>query len=97
MGERGTDVSTNVFFEAMNEVSDRYYEEAANYQAPKRWWVKWVVMAAYSLCGSFLCCEILPSARDRGAEHSDGIVVDEPTPTVPGGYIRTRDIHFNEW
>ena len=46
MGERGTDVSTNVFFEAMNEVSDRYYEEAANYQAPKRWWVKWGVMAA---------------------------------------------------
>ena len=50
--------------EAISEVNDKYYEEAANYQPKqkKRPWVKWGAIAA-CLClvivGSFLVPHIL--------------------------------------
>lgn len=39
-------MSTKLFFEAMNKVSDQYYEEAANYQHKRRGWVKLTSLAA---------------------------------------------------
>lgn len=39
-------MNTRQFFEAMNEVSDKYYEEAANYHSKKHKWIKWSAMAA---------------------------------------------------
>lgn len=41
-------MNTKLFSEAMNEVNDRYYEEAANYQVKKKknGWLKWGAMAA---------------------------------------------------
>lgn len=39
-------MSTKLIFEAMNEVSDQYYEEAENYQHRKRGWVKLTSLAA---------------------------------------------------
>lgn len=43
------------FAEAMNEVNDKYYEEAANYQCKKHRWVKWSTVAACLVVALALC------------------------------------------
>ena len=44
-------MNAKLFSEAMNEVNDKYYEEAANYQCQKYRWVKFTSLAA---CASIL-------------------------------------------
>jgi hypothetical protein len=39
-------MNTKLFSEAISEVSDKYYEEAANYHCKKHGWIKWSAMAA---------------------------------------------------
>ena len=39
-------MNTKLFSEAISEVSDKYYEEAANYHCKKYGWIKWSAMAA---------------------------------------------------
>lgn len=39
-------MNAKLFSEAMNEVNDMYYQEAANYQYKKRGWIKWGTLAA---------------------------------------------------
>ena len=34
-------MNTKLFSEAISEVSDKYYEEAANYHCKKYGWIKW--------------------------------------------------------
>lgn len=53
-------MNTKLFSEAMNEVNDRYYEEAANYQAKKKknGWLKWGTIAA-CLCVA-ICMLVIP-------------------------------------
>lgn len=43
------------FSDAMNEVNDKYYEEAANYQCKKYRWTKWSMMAACLVVALALC------------------------------------------
>ena len=93
-------MSTKLFFEDMNEVSDQYYEEAEHYQAPKRRWVKWGGVAACLAVVALAAIAVVPSYfNHQGAElpeHLDGVVADDPTHATPGEYISMRDIHFNE-
>lgn len=63
-------MNTKLFSEAISEVGDKYYEEAANYQ-PKRkkqTWVKWGAIAA-CLClvviGSFVVPNIFDGNHDN--------------------------------
>ena len=72
-------MTTKLFSEAISEVGDKYYEEAANYHCKKHGWVKWSAMAACltvvlftALSGFFP--QIFPSARyytTRQSERSD--------------------------
>ena len=39
-------MNTKLFSEAMSEVNDKYYEEAANYHCKKHGWVKYTSLAA---------------------------------------------------
>ena len=39
-------MTTKLFSEAISEVGDKYYEEAANYHCKKHGWIKWSAMAA---------------------------------------------------
>ena len=39
-------MNTKLFSEAISEVGDKYYEEAANYHCKKHRWIKWSAMAA---------------------------------------------------
>ena len=39
-------MNTKLFSEAISEVGDKYYEEAANYHCKKHGWIKWSAMAA---------------------------------------------------
>ena len=39
-------MNPKLFSEAMSEVNDKYYEEAANYQCKKYGWGKWTTVAA---------------------------------------------------
>lgn len=93
-------MSAKLIFEAMNEVSDRYYEEAENYQAPKRRWVKWGGVAACLAVVALAAIAVIPSYFHQQSiespEHPDSIVVDDPTPATPGVYISLSDIRFNE-
>lgn len=62
-------MNTKMFSEAMGEVDDKYYEEAANYQ-PKRKksrWVKWGGAAAACLCLAAIGILVLPKLFGGGA------------------------------
>ena len=37
-------MNTKLFSEAMSEVNDKYYEEAANYHCKKHGWVKFIFL-----------------------------------------------------
>ncbi|KAB5740364.1 entericidin like toxin protein [Bifidobacterium adolescentis] len=51
-------MNAKLFSEAMSEVKDEYYEEAANYHCQKHRWIKWGVMAA-CLC-LIICVATIP-------------------------------------
>lgn len=48
-------MNAKLFSEAMNEVNDKYYEEAANYHCKKYRWKKWSIVAACLAAVLVLC------------------------------------------
>lgn len=48
-------MNSKLFSEAMSEVNDKYYEEAANYQCKKYRWTKWSAVAACLVVALALC------------------------------------------
>ncbi len=76
-GERGGFVSANLFFEAVGELGDRYYEEAARYRRGRaaRGWGKWAVAACLAVAAA-AALSVLPSFLNRQGA---------PPPIGPGG------------
>lgn len=74
------------FSEAMSEVSDVYYEEAASYRCKKHGWVKWTAMAACFTVLLFTALSVLPDHfRPQGTTPPDdpnGVFVDDPIDTT---------------
>ena len=67
-------MTTKLFSEAISEVGDKYYEEAANYHCKKHGWIKWSAMAACLTVVLFGSPQLFPSARyytTRQSERSD--------------------------
>lgn len=55
-------MNPKLFSEAMSEVNDKYYEEAANYQYKKRGWTKWGTLAACLLLAFIMSVPALAAA-----------------------------------
>ena len=53
-------MTTKLFSEAISEVGDKYYEEAANYHCKKHGWIKWSAMAACLTVVLFTALSVLP-------------------------------------
>ena len=96
-------MNTRRFFEAMNEVSDKYYEEAANYASKRksRGWLKDSYMAACLVVMLAAAIYALPNCLGQhgltNPNNPNGTVVDDPT--NPGSSIvdKTADvINMNE-
>ena len=65
-------MNTKLFSEAISEVGDKYYEEAANYHCKKHGWIKWSAMAACLTIVLFTAFSILPDYfHQRGATPPD--------------------------
>ena len=54
-------MTTKLFSEAISEVGDKYYEEAANYHCKKHGWIKWSAMAACLTVVLFTALSVLPN------------------------------------
>ncbi len=101
-------MNVKLFSEAMSEVGDKYYEEAANYHCKKHGWVKWSVMAACLTAALFTVFFILSDYfRRQGAappDNPNGVIVDNPadntdgdrTPTTSEIHVSMDNISFNE-
>ena len=70
-------MSANLFFEAVGELGDRYYEEAARYRRGRaaRGWGKWAVAACLAVAAA-AALSVLPSFLNRQGA---------PPPIGPGG------------
>lgn len=101
-------MNAKLFSEAMSEVSDKYYEEAANYHGKKHGWVKWSAMAACFIAVFFTFLSVLPRySRQQGTvppDNHNGVVADnstdtaddDTTPVAPEIHISMDNIFFNE-
>lgn len=101
-------MNAKLFSEAMSEVNDKYYEEAANYHCKKHGWVKWSAMAACLTVVLFTAFSVLPNYfRQQGTtppDNPNGVIVDNPTdnphddttPTTSEIHISMDNISFNE-
>ena len=101
-------MNAKLFSEAMSEVNDKYYEEAANYHYKKHGWVKWIAMAACLTLVLFAALSVLPDYfRQQGTtppDNPDGVIVENPIDTTDGDttpatseiYISMENIFFNE-
>ena len=96
-------MNTRQFFEAMNEVSDKYYEEAANYASKRKShsWLKGGYMAACLVVMLAAAIYVLPNFLGQhgitSPNNPNGTVVDNPT--NPGSAVvdKTADvINVNE-
>lgn len=96
-------MNTRRFFEAMNEVSDKYYEEAANYASKRKShsWLKGGYMAACLVVMLAAAIYVLPNFLGQhgitSPNNPNGTVVDDPT--NPGSSVvdKTADvINVNE-
>ena len=74
------------FSEAINEVDDKYYEEAANYQYKKPLWLKWGAMAA--------CLCVLISL---GAIISLVLNQNKPQLLTTEGHLEILSVELTEW
>lgn len=74
-------MNTKKFSEAMNEVDDKYYVEAANYQPMRRKnnWVKWAAMAA-------CLCLIVGGIYMYNLSHEGKIIVNQYRASTSGSY-----------
>lgn len=93
-------MNAKLFSEAMSEVNDKYYEEAANYHCKKHGWVKWSAMAACFTIVLFTALSILPNYfRQQGTtplSNPNGVVVDNPTDTADDDTtLATSEIHIS--
>ena len=101
-------MTTKLFSEAMSEVNDKYYEEAANYHCKKHGWVKWSAMAACLTVVLFTALSVLPNYfRQQGTtppDNPNGVIVDNPTdnsdddttPTTSEIHISMSNIAMNQ-
>ena len=101
-------MTTKLFSEAISEVGDKYYEEAANYHCKKHGWIKWSAMAACLTVVLFTALSVLPNYfRQQGTtppDNPNGVIVDNPTnnsddDTTPAKFeihISMDNIFFNE-
>ncbi len=105
-------MNAKLFSEAMSEVGDTYYEEAANYYCKKHGWIKWTAMAACLAAVLFTAFSVLSNySRQQGAlppAHPNGGIVDTPADNpadnpaddtasvTPEIHIRLSNLHFNE-
>ena len=101
-------MTTKLFSEAISEVGDKYYEEAANYHCKKHGWIKWSAMAACFTVVLFTALSVLPNYfRQQGTtppDNPNGVIVDNPTnnsddDTTPAKseiHISMDNISFNE-
>lgn len=101
-------MNTKLFSEAMNEVNDKYYEEAANYHHKKHGWVKWSAMAACFAFVFFIALSFLPNYfRQQGTTPPDNpnrVIVDnltdttddDTTPSTSEIHIRLSNLYFNK-
>ena len=95
-------MNTKLFSDAISEVGDRYYEEAANYRCKRHGWVKWSAVAACVV----LFLSVLPNyfRQQYAAPPDSPIVVDNPadnlnddtTPATSEIHISLDNISFNE-
>ena len=92
-------MNTKLFSEAMSEVNDKYYEEAANYHCKKHGWVKWSAMAACLTVVLFTAFSVLPHYfRQQGTtppDNPNGVIVDNPTDTINDTTPATSEIHIS--
>lgn len=101
-------MNAKLFSEAMSEINDKYYEEAANYHCKKHGWVKWSAMAACLTVVLFTVLSVLPNYfRQQGTtppDNPNGVIVNNPTnnpdddttPTTSEIHISIDNISFNE-
>lgn len=101
-------MTTKLFSEAISEVGDKYYEEAANYHCKKHGWIKRSAMAACFTVVLFTALSVLPNYfRQQGTtppDNPNGVIVDNPTnnsddDTTPAKseiHISMDNISFNE-
>ena len=101
-------MNAKLFSEAMSEVNDKYYEEAANYHYKKHGWVKWSAMAACLTVVLFTALSVLPNYfRQQGTtppDNPNGVIVDNPTdntnddttPATSEFHISLSNLYFNE-
>lgn len=90
--------------EAINEINDRYYEEAAGYHCQKHRWVKWGGIAACLALLSFAVLSVLPGRLGRqdgvpAGTHTAAVLENPEEDTSPGtsdAHIRMDRIFFNE-
>ena len=101
-------MTTKLFSEAISEVGDKYYEEAANYHCKKHGWIKWSAMAACLTVVLFTALSVLPNYfRQQGTtppDNPNGVIVDNPidtadddtTPATSEIHVSMDNISFNE-
>ncbi len=79
-------MNAKLFSEAISEVSDKYYEEAANYHYNKHGWVKWIAMAACLTLVLFAALSVFPDYfRQQGTtppDNPNGVIVKNPIDTA---------------
>lgn len=92
-------MNTKKFSEAISEVDDKYYEEAANYHCKKHGWVKWSAMAACLTVVLFTALFVLPNYfHQQGTtppDNPNGVIVDNPTDTTDDTTPATSEIHLS--
>ena len=79
-------MNTRRFFEAMNEVSDKYYEEAANYASKRKShsWLKGGYMAACLVVMLAVAIYVLPNfLGQHGITSPAPLLMTRPIRAVP--------------
>lgn len=101
-------MNARLFSEAMNEVNDKYYEEAANYQFKRHGWVKWSSMAACLAVVLFTAFSVLPNHLNQQGttppNNPNGVIIDNPTdnsnnanpPAISEHHVSMDNISINE-
>lgn len=92
-------MNTKLFSEAMNQINDRYYEEAARYEYRRRThgWVKWSVVAACLAIVVFTAFSVLPNYLNQQGDtppnaQNGGTIADNPNDNTP---LLTSKIHIS--
>lgn len=88
-------MNSKLFSEAMSEVNDKYYEEAANYQCKKYRWTKWSTVAACLVVALALCGFGYAAYIYWGVGSAENIDFDDLT--QPFGTVASdKEVQVNE-